>query len=87
MLHAPEKDQELNKPLQHEPGQEGFRIIHSEDVTWKPFPAFPPTARLAILVGDPAKDGPYVPNRAQASSCTHAHGRIGLEAAAAILQS
>jgi quercetin dioxygenase-like cupin family protein len=60
MLHAPEKDQVLNKPLQHEPGQERFRIIHSEDVTWKPFSAFPPTARLAILVGDPTKDGPYV---------------------------
>src|SRR6267142_3945180 len=60
MLHAPENDQELNRPSEHEPGQERFRIIHSEDVTWKPFPAFPPTARLAILVGAPTKDGPYV---------------------------
>ena len=27
---------------------------------WKPFPAFPPEARLAVLVGDPALPGPYV---------------------------
>jgi quercetin dioxygenase-like cupin family protein len=27
---------------------------------WKPFPAFPPAARLAILVGDPTSDGPYL---------------------------
>ena len=34
--------------------------IHAEDIQWKPFPAFPPEARLAILVGDPSKPGPYV---------------------------
>ena len=60
MLHAPEKDQVLNRPSQHESGQERFRVIHSEDVIWKPFPAFPTAARLAILVRDPTKDGPYV---------------------------
>ncbi len=27
---------------------------------WASFPAFPPLARLAILVGDPTKPGPYV---------------------------
>jgi quercetin dioxygenase-like cupin family protein len=37
-----------------------FRVIHSEDVVWKAFPAFPPAARLAILVGDPNKPGPYL---------------------------
>jgi quercetin dioxygenase-like cupin family protein len=47
-------------PTVHEPGQDRFRIIHTEDVVWNSFPAFPPTARLAILVGDPTKDGPYV---------------------------
>ena len=31
----------------------GFRSALSEDIDWKPFPAFPPSARLAILVGDP----------------------------------
>jgi quercetin dioxygenase-like cupin family protein len=37
-----------------------FRAIRPEDVEWKPFPAFPPEARLAVMVGDPTKEGPYV---------------------------
>jgi quercetin dioxygenase-like cupin family protein len=44
----------------HEPGQQQFRVIHSEDIVWRPFPAFPAEARLAILVGDPTKYGPYL---------------------------
>ncbi|MGH8427871.1 MAG: cupin domain-containing protein [Gammaproteobacteria bacterium] len=47
-------------PPAHQPDQERFRAIHSEDVQWASFPAFPPLARLAILVGDPTKPGPYV---------------------------
>ncbi len=31
-----------------------------EDIEWKPFPAFPPSARLAVLVGDPTEPEPYV---------------------------
>jgi quercetin dioxygenase-like cupin family protein len=31
-----------------------------EDVEWKPFAAFPPSARLAVLVGEPSEAGPYV---------------------------
>jgi len=34
--------------------------IVAEDIKWSPFPAFPPEARLAILIGDPKKEGPYV---------------------------
>jgi quercetin dioxygenase-like cupin family protein len=30
-----------------------FKSILSEDLEWKPFPAFPPAARLAIVVGRP----------------------------------
>jgi len=37
----------------------GFRSVRSEDIDWKPFPAFPPSARLAILVGDPTEPGLY----------------------------
>lgn len=37
-----------------------FGDIYSEQIKWSPFPAFPPEARLAILVGDPKKTGPYV---------------------------
>jgi len=44
----------------HQPGQSNFKSILPEEIDWKPFAAFPPTARLAVLVGDPAKPGPYV---------------------------
>ena len=35
----------------HQSGQEVFKTILSEDVDWKPFPAFPPSVRLAVVVG------------------------------------
>lgn len=44
----------------HQPGQANFRAILPEDVVWKPFPAFPPSVRLAVLVGDPSQPGPYI---------------------------
>ena len=44
----------------HQPGEADFRSILPEDIDWKPFPAFPPSARLAIVVGEPSKPGPYV---------------------------
>jgi len=31
-----------------------------EDIDWEPFTAFPPSARLAVVVGHPAEPGPYV---------------------------
>lgn len=37
-----------------------FGSILSENIKWQSFPAFPPEARLAVLVGDPSKAGPYV---------------------------
>lgn len=37
-----------------------FGAIRSEDVAWIPFPAFPPSVRLAVLVGDIARADPYV---------------------------
>ena len=43
-----------------EPGEADFRTILPEDIEWKPFSAFPPEARLAVLVGEPQKSGPYV---------------------------
>jgi quercetin dioxygenase-like cupin family protein len=36
-----------------------FGDILPENINWMPFPAFPPAARLAVLVGDPDKPGPY----------------------------
>jgi hypothetical protein len=44
----------------HQPGESLFRAIRSEDIECKPFAAFPPGARLAVLVGDPEQPGPYL---------------------------
>ncbi len=41
-------------------GESAFRAILPEDIEWKPFPAFPSSVRLAVLVGEPSKPGPYV---------------------------
>ncbi len=43
----------------HQPGQEKFTAILSEDLDWKSFPAFPPSVRLAVVVGKPSEPGPY----------------------------
>jgi len=48
-----------NTPGPHQPGQAVFRAILPEEVDWKPFPAFPPSVRLAIVVGQPLQEGPY----------------------------
>jgi hypothetical protein len=47
-------------PRPHQPGQSAFRSILPEDIDWQPFPAFPPAARLAVLIGHPSEPGPYV---------------------------
>ena len=44
----------------HQPDQGVFRSVLPEAIDWKPFPAFPPSARLAVVVGQPAEPGPYV---------------------------
>jgi quercetin dioxygenase-like cupin family protein len=43
----------------HQPGQDVFRGVLSEDIEWKPFAAFPPSVRLAVIVGQPSESGPY----------------------------
>jgi quercetin dioxygenase-like cupin family protein len=44
----------------HQPGQAIFRAVLPEDIDWKPFPAFPPSVRLAVIVGQPSEPAPYV---------------------------
>jgi quercetin dioxygenase-like cupin family protein len=44
----------------HQPGQSAFRSVLPEDIAWKPFPGFPPSAHLAVVVGEPSAPGPYV---------------------------
>jgi quercetin dioxygenase-like cupin family protein len=43
----------------HQPGQEAFKAILSEDMDWQPFAAFPPSVRLAVVVGQPSQKAPY----------------------------
>jgi len=43
----------------HHPGQDVFRTVLSEEIDWKAFAAFPPSVRLAVVVGHPAEAGPY----------------------------
>jgi len=54
----PEALKEAVRP--HQPGQAEFRAILAEDIQWKPFAAFPSEARLAVLVGQPLEQGPYM---------------------------
>ena len=44
----------------HQPGQALFRAVLPEDVEWKRFPAFPPSVRLAVVLGEPSGPGQYV---------------------------
>lgn len=43
----------------HQPGQSVFKSILSEEMDFKPFTAFPPSVRLAVVVGHPSEAGPY----------------------------
>ena len=36
-----------------------FGAILPEEIDWKPFPAFPPSAGLAVVVGEPSQKGLY----------------------------
>jgi quercetin dioxygenase-like cupin family protein len=44
---------------QHQPGQAVFKALLPEEIDWKPFAAFPPSVRLAVVVGQPSEVGPY----------------------------
>ncbi len=50
----------------HQPGQAIFRSVLPEDIDWKPFPAFPPSVRLAVVVGQPSQPGPYDGDKVEA---------------------
>ena len=45
--------------LPHQFGEDVFRAILPEDIEWKPFSAFPPSVRLAVVVGQPSEAAPY----------------------------
>src|SRR5262249_49917437 len=48
------------KARPHQLGQDVFNAILPEDIDWKPFAALPPSARLAVVVGQPSESGPYM---------------------------
>ena len=61
--------------------QFGFRVILNEGIAWKPFPAFPPAVRLAVVIGQPSLPGPYlirvrVPNGVRLMPHKHPEDRI-----------
>jgi quercetin dioxygenase-like cupin family protein len=43
----------------HQPGQDVFRSVLSEEIDWEPFVGFPASVRLAIVVGQPSRAAPY----------------------------
>lgn len=58
-----------------------FSSMHSEDVQWQGFPAFPAGAKLAVIVGNPSQPGPYVvrvkvPDGLKLMPHTHPEDRI-----------
>ena len=52
-------DRQQNDSRLDEASQSVFRSILSENVDWKPFPAFPSSVRLAVIVGHPSRPAPY----------------------------
>src|SRR5580692_6752766 len=60
MSRTQETVHRVGRHREHRPEVEGFRVIHSEDIVWKPFPAFPTAARIAVLVGEPSKPEAYL---------------------------
>jgi hypothetical protein len=60
MTPTPQNTPASTRSQSNENGQDQFRVIRTENVEWKAFPAFPAQARLAILAGDPTKYGPYL---------------------------
>ena len=43
----------------HRLGQGSFKSVLPDDIDWKPFAAFPPSVRLAVIVGQPSQNAPY----------------------------
>lgn len=82
--------QQMAKPIPPQRGNETrsaprdqgvFKAILSEDIEWKVFAAFPPSARLAVVVGRPSEPGLYtvrvqVPNGVKLMPHRHAEDRI-----------
>jgi quercetin dioxygenase-like cupin family protein len=78
---APSKETPKKAVRSHQPGQAVFKAILPEMTEWKPFAAFPPSARLAIVVGQPLREGPYtirvkVPGGVKLMAHSHPEDRV-----------
>jgi quercetin dioxygenase-like cupin family protein len=65
----------------HQPDQGVFRSTLPEDINWQSFSGFPPSMRLAVVVGHPTEPGPYVirvkaPGGVRVMPHTHPEDRI-----------
>lgn len=65
----------------HQPGQDVFKSVLPGDINWKPFSAFPPPVRLAVIVSQPSETGPYtirvrVPNGVKLIPHKHSEDRV-----------
>ena len=57
---AARPDAEDHMVRAHQPDEGVFRSVLPEEIDWKPFPAFPPSVRLASVVGEPSEPAPYL---------------------------
>jgi hypothetical protein len=65
----------------HQPCEASFKATLPEDIEWKAFAAFPPSVRLAVVVGEPSKPGPYtirvhVPDGVKLMPHKHSEDRV-----------
>jgi hypothetical protein len=58
MNHTPEPAPARGRS--HQPGEDRFVVLHAQDIVWIPFAAYPPSVRMAVLVGAPLTPGPCV---------------------------
>jgi hypothetical protein len=68
-------------PRPHQPGEAAFLAVLPENIEWRPFPAFPPSVGLAIIVGTPTGVGPYtirerVPDGVKLAPHRHPEDRV-----------
>jgi quercetin dioxygenase-like cupin family protein len=67
--------------LAHPLALTAFGAILAEEIDWQPFPAFPPSARLAVVVGEPSEKALYtvrvkVPNGVKLMPHRHQEDRV-----------
>lgn len=65
----------------HQADEKAVTAILSENIDWQPFAAFPSTVRLAVVVGQPSRPGPYtirvrVPHGVKLMPHKHSEDRV-----------